>query len=187
MNVGPKSSQQQGVSVVIPSIKNDITTVEAVPDGVPVSVERKGSLNEARNRGVRNSNTEIVAIMDDDIRFTETVFWDVVSRAEDRVVGLEGWLYGLFAGRVMVFPKYIWENVGGFDERLGSHMGDTDFAIRVVKSGYDFDLVPREVFDHEEHERSITSFDHAWRGIYLAGKHPRWAPRLFTGMVGGAL
>lgn len=178
---------KEKVTVVIPSIKDDVTTLDSVPDDVPVSVEREGSLNEARNRGVRASNSEMVAIMDDDIYFTERVFWEVIDRADDRVVGLEGWLYGLFAGRVMVFPTEIWEDVGGFDERLGSHMGDTDFAIRVVEKGHDFELVPREVFGHKDHERSITPRDHAWRGIYLSMKHPRWTPRLFTGMIGGAL
>lgn len=182
-----ESRIKEKVTVVIPSIKDDVVTLDSVPEGVPTSVEREGSLNEARNRGVRNSDSEIVAVMDDDIRFTERVFWDVIDRAEERVVGLEGWLYGLFAGRVMVFPKEIWEDVGGFDERLGSHMGDTDFAIRVTKHGHDFELVPREVFDHEDHKRSITAFDHAWRGVYLSMKHPRWTPRLFNGMIGGAI
>ena len=173
------------VSVVIPTIKEEIVTLESLPDDVELHIERQGTLNEARNRGVLNSEADTIAVLDDDIRFTEETFWEIVERAEDRVVGIDDWNYGLFAGRVMIFPKQIWEDVGGFDEILRSHMGDTDFAIRVEKEGYDIEIIPREIFEHEEHERSIETWDHIWRGLYLGVKHPKWAPRLLKGMVDG--
>lgn len=176
------------VSVVVPSIKDEVVTLESVPDDVPAAVERDGTLNEARNRGVREADTDVVAVMDDDIRFTESTFWHLVDMADpERLVGLADWNYGLVAGRVMVFYRETWADVGGFDERLRSHMGDTDFALKFLEHGYDVERIPREVFDHEDHERSIGKWDHAWRGLYLAFKHPRYGPRLFAGMVREAL
>lgn len=172
------------VSVVIPSIKQDILTLESIPADVPVSVERKGTLNEARNRGVRNAETDIVAILDDDIAFSEELFNALVDEVdEDVLLGVADWEFGLVAGRVMVFHKSLWSDVGGFDERLRSHNGDTDFSLRAHDMGYSIETVPRSLFYHEEHERSITTWDRAWRLAYLCGKHVRYAPYLLSSTV----
>ena len=172
------------VSVVIPSIKDDVLTLESVPEDVPVSVEREGSLNEARNRGVRNADTDIVAILDDDIAFSEELFDALVDAVdEDVLLGVADWEFGLVAGRVMIFHKSLWRDVGGFDERLRSHNGDTDFSLRAHDAGYSIKSVPRDLFYHEDHERSITTWDRAWRLAYLCGKHPRYAPYLLSSTV----
>lgn len=169
------------VSVVIPSIKDDILTLESVPDDVPVSVEREGSLNEARNRGVQNVDTDIIAILDDDIAFSEGLFNAMVDSVNENVLlGVDDWEFGLVAGRVMIFHKSLWEDVGRFDERLQSHNGDTDFSLRAFDAGYSVETVPRELFYHEDHERSITTWDRAWRLAYLCGKHPKYAPYLLS-------
>lgn len=172
------------VSVVIPSIKDDVLTLESVPEDVPVSVEREGSLNEARNRGVRNADTDIVAILDDDIAFSEELFDALVDAVdEDVLLGVADWEFGLVAGRVMIFHKSLWRDVGGFDERLRSHNGDTDFSLRAHDAGYSIKSVPRDLFYHEDHERSITTWDRAWRLAYLCGKHPRYAPYILSSTV----
>jgi len=172
------------VSVVIPSIKSDVLTLESVPDDVPVSVEREGTLNEARNRGVRNAEHDIIAILDDDIAFSEELFETVARKVdEETLVGVADWEFGLIAGRVMLFHKNLWRRLGGFDERLRSHNGDTEFALSAHHAGYDLVRVPREVFYHEEHERSIDTWDRAWRLAYLCGKHARYAPHLLVSTV----
>lgn len=172
------------VSVVIPSIKDDILTLESVPDDVPVSVEREGSLNEARNRGVRNVDTNIIAILDDDIAFSEGLFNAMVDSVNENVLlGVDDWEFGLVAGRVMIFHKSLWEDVGRFDERLQSHNGDTDFSLRAFDAGYSVETVPRDLFYHEDHERSITTWDRAWRLAYLCGKHPRYAPYILSSTI----
>ena len=172
------------VAVVIPSIKDEIRTLESVPEDVSVIVERTGTLNEARNRGVRNTESDIVVIMDDDIAFSEELFNSLVDHVDPgTLLGVEDWEFGLVAGRVMAFHRDLWEDVGGFDERLRSHNGDTEFSIKVHKAGYDVRTVPRSLFDHEEHERSITTWDRAWRLGYLCTKHPRYAPMLLSSTV----
>lgn len=172
------------VSIVIPSIKEEILTLESVPNDVPVSVEREGSLNEARNRGVRTAETDIVAVLDDDIAFSEDLFYCLVERVdEETFVGVADWEFGLVAGRVMIFHRDIWRNVGGFDERLRSHNGDTEFSLKVHDAGYDITRVPRELFYHEEHERAISTWDRTWRLAYLCGKHPRYSPHILSSTV----
>lgn len=172
------------VSVVIPSIKEEILTLDSVPDDVPVAVEREGSLNEARNRGIRNAETDIVAILDDDIAFSEELFYALVDRVdEETFVGVTDWEFGLVAGRVMLFHRDLWREVSGFDERLRSHNGDTEFSIKIHDAGYNIVRVPRELFYHEEHERSISTWDRAWRLAYLCGKHPKYAPHLLSNTV----
>lgn len=172
------------VSVVIPSIKDDIRTIDSVPDDIPVSVEREGTLNEARNRGVRNADSDIVAILDDDIAFSADLFYALLDHLKsDMLLGVADWEFGLVAGRVMLFYKNLWREVGGFDERLRSHNGDTDFSLRVHGSGYNVEPIPRSLFYHEEHERSITTWDRAWRLAYLCGKHPRYALYLLSSTV----
>ena len=172
------------VEVVIPSIKNEILTLESVPDSVPTHVVREGTLNEARNRGVKQSDAEIVAIMDDDIAFPEELFEGLVNMASpDRLVGLADPEFGLVLGRTMIFHRSLWRRIGGFDERLRSHNGDTDFALRAHHHGFEIVRVPELILFHKEHERSITTFDRAWRLLYLCGKHPRYAPLLLSGTI----
>ncbi|MFB6177328.1 MAG: glycosyltransferase family 2 protein, partial [Halobaculum sp.] len=133
------------VSVVVPTINEQVLTRESVPDGVPVIVARGGTLNQARNRGVERAETERVIVLDDDVRFSQEFFWSVVDRiAPDRLVGMADWNYGLIAGRLMAFTKSLWRSVGGFDERLRSHMGDTDFAISAAERGYDIERIPQD-------------------------------------------
>lgn len=172
------------LTIVIPTIKDKVRTLESIPDHIPVLIEREGSLNQARNRGVRRAETEVVAIMDDDIAFSEEILDNLSERASpDALIGIEDWDFDLIAGRVMVFHKDLWSDIGGFDERLGSHMGDTEFALKAVKNGYRVEPVPRELFDHEEHERSITRWDRVWRTVYITAKHPTASLRLFRGVL----
>lgn len=170
-------------TVIIPTIKEDIRTLDSIPDDVTVAIEREGSLNAARNRGVRQAETDIVIIMDDDIAFAEETLKELTERVHpDTLVGIKDWDFDLIAGRVMVFYKDLWEDIGGFDERLGSHMGDTEFALKAKQAGYRIEQIPREQFNHEEHERSITMWDRTWRAAYLAVKHPKAVTRLARGM-----
>lgn len=175
------------VTVVIPTISEEVLTKRSIPNGVEVIVIREGTLNEARNAGVEAVETDKVLLLDDDVRFSDDFFWDVVERiSPDKLVGMEDWNYDLVAGRLMGFNKSTWKDVGGFDERLRSHMGDTDFAIAYHKHGYEIDQISPSKIHHEGPPGAIertNAWDHAWRGLYLAAKHPRYAWRLFQGMV----
>lgn len=175
------------VTVVIPTISEEVLTKRSIPDGIEIIVVREGTLNEARNTGVEAVETDKVLLLDDDVRFSGDFFWNVVGRiSPDTLVGMEDWNYDLVAGRLMGFYKSTWEDVGGFDERLRSHMGDTDFAIACHKRGYEIEQIEPSKIHHEGPPGAVErtdGWDHAWRGLYLAMKHPRYAWRLFQGMV----
>ncbi len=173
-----------GVSVVIPSIKDEVVTLESVPDGVDTQVVREGTLNEARNLGVRRAKHDRIVVLDDDIAFTERFFRELAQRIERGTLrGYPDWDYGLVAGRVMAFHRSDWEQVGGFDEFLRSHMGDTEFSLKFRSSGFRVEQIDSEEITHEPHERSVTTWDRAWRTVYLAVKYPRDAPRLVTNTI----
>lgn len=179
------SGHSTPVTILIPTASDDEPlTIESIPDEYPVRVEREGSLNEARNRGVSACQTPYVIIMDDDLRFPPSVLTRIKDRLdEETLVGVHDWDFGWVAGRVMAFHRNLWAVVGGFDERLGSHMGDTEFAISARLCGYETDRLPREVVEHEPHDRSISAWDRIWRLGYLSVKYPRAAPRLISGVV----
>lgn len=172
------------ITVVIPTTRDQIETTESVPDAVPVRIERDGSLNEARNHGVRGAETPYVIIMDDDLSFPAAMFDRLCDAVGPRtVVGLEDWDFGLLAGRVMAFHTLVWQDVGGFDERLGSHMGDTAFALKVRRAGYELETLPREIVYHHPHDRDVSTWDRLWRLAYLSLRHPTAAPGLVSGVV----
>lgn len=175
------------VTVVIPTINESVLTKESVPDEVPIVVVRGGTLNEARNRGVETADTEKILLLDDDVEFSESFFWNIVDSIEQQMlVGMEDWNYSLVAGRLMGFTKETWKTVGGFDEHLRSHMGDTDFAIGCHKRGYDIEQISQSKIHHQGPPGALertNALDHAWRGIYLAAKHPTYAWHLFKGMT----
>lgn len=172
--------------IIIPTTDPDEPlTVESIPDSYQVDIEREGSLNEARNRGVRNAPDGFVIIMDDDLEFPPDLLEQIVERLDyGTLVGIADWDFGLIAGRIMAFHRDLWLGVRGFDERLGSHMGDTEFAISAWRMGYDIERIPREVPYHEPHDRTITTWDRLWRLAYLSLKHPTASPRLATGVLG---
>lgn len=174
------------VSVVIPTINQDIHTLTSIPEGVPIHIEREGSLNEARNRGVETAQTERIIILDDDIEFETEFFWALRDAIEDhRLIGMADWDFGLVGGRVMGFTKRTFHEVGGFDECLESHMADTDFALKFLKRGWEIRTFNQNRVFHLEHERSVTSWDRTWRTLYLMWKHPTFAGRMVRGITVG--
>lgn len=174
------------VTVVIPSLKprDDIITIDSVPSDIPILIQQEDSSSKARNSGIANADTDLVLCLDDDIIFDENTFWNIARSLEQgRLVGLEDYEYCWVISRLFGLHREDWKQVGGFDERLKSYNEDTDLAIKYEKAGLDILRLPRDTVEHVDHDRSINKWDRAWRGVYLAAKHPRYAPELFRGLV----
>jgi glycosyltransferase involved in cell wall biosynthesis len=173
--------------VVIPTLiedREEILTLESIPESVPVHIQTKGSLNEARNRGVASVEAPIVVVVDDDIAFSENTFNGTLDLVDSNsLVGLADADFGMIKGRFMAFRTKLWADIGGYNEDLHSHAGDTDFCIRALQAGYRITRFPDNYVYHQEHARSISTWDRLWRLGYLAVHYPRFAPLLFAGVL----
>lgn len=165
----------ENASIVIPTIRDEIYTIDTVPSEAEVLVRRDDGLNVARNAGVEAATNDWIVIADDDIDFpTETVA-RTIKRIDDRTLaGLADfpplrWIIG----RLLIFHRDLWRTVDGFDESR-HHGGDTDFAIRVEKAGGTVVRLDREVVPHydEDTGEGMSGGEHAEWMAYLARRHP---------------
>ena len=163
------------VSIVIPTVREDIVTPDTVPAEAQIIVRRDEGLNVARNAGVSAASNEWIVIADDDIHFpTETVALTLDEIGTRTLAGLADfpplrWIIG----RLMIFHKDLWRQVGGFDESR-HHGGDTDFAIRVEKTGGNIRRLEREAVPHYDDDtgEGMTITEHLEWLVYLTRRHP---------------
>lgn len=163
------------VSIVVPTIRNGGVTFETVPEAAELIVRRDDGLNVARNAGVRAASNDWIVIADDDIEFPAEKVADVIQTSDKRTLsGLADfpplrWVIG----RLMIFHRALWEEVGGFDETR-PHGGDTDFAIRVEKVGGTIIRLDREAVPHHDTDTGITMSmsAHLEWVAYLTRRHP---------------
>lgn len=164
------------ISVVIPTARDKIITTDTVPPETEVVVRRDEGLNVARNAGVKAADNDWIVIADDDIDFpTETVTETIAEIDEQTLAGLADfpplrWIIG----RLMIFHRDLWREVGGFDESR-HHGGDTDFAIRVERHGGRVVQLSREAVPHydEDTGEGMDTLGHLEWMWYLTRRHPR--------------
>jgi len=186
------------VSVVIPSgTTEDLLTVESLPDDVDeVVVSTVDGPSRARNDGIERATNDLLVLLDDDLRFEESWFHDLVERtrrAPDVVFAAEGtglleavsWPEGFASGmtRVMTMHRHVWADVGGFrrpgqvasDPDYGS---DTDFLMSAYELGYEVRGLAHE-WEHHDEPDEYTLLQNARWLLWLARRHPRLVgPRL---------
>jgi GT2 family glycosyltransferase len=164
------------VSFVIPTNRDAVYTTKSIPSIYSVFVEREGNLDEARNRGIRKANTEIIIVCDDDIEFNKTFLDSVLSKMETRtLIGLEDFYPMRWCiGRFLCFWKKDWETIGGFDENRSIYGGDdTDFCIRMENAGVKIVRIPRESVKHFHQEKVRPPLDELNSLWYLFRRHPK--------------
>lgn len=165
----------ENVSIVVPTAREEIHTIDTVPSEAELIVRRDDGLNVARNAGVEAATNDWIVIADDDIDFpTETVAQTIGQIDERTLAGLADfpplrWIIG----RLMIFHKDLWRTVGGFDEAR-HHGGDTDFAVRVEKAGGTVLQLDREAVPHydEDTGEGMTALEHLEWLAYLTRRHP---------------
>lgn len=166
----------EDITVVIPTVRDENITSNNLPRGIEIVVRRDEGLNVARNAGVRAASNEWIVIADDDIEFpTETVTNTIDQIDKQTLAGLADfdplrWVIG----RLLIFHRDLWRHVGGFDETR-HHGGDTDFAIRVEKSGGQVLRLDRESVPHHDVDtgESMDPMEHLEWLTYLTRRHPR--------------
>lgn len=176
----------ENVSIIIPTIRDDIVTIESIPDAAEVIIRRDDGLNRARNAGIETADNDWIVIADDDIDFpTETVAETIATIDERTLAGLADfpplrWVIG----RLMIFHRNLWRTVGGFDESR-PHGGDTDFAIRVERSCGEIVRLDRKTVPHYDQEtgQSMSTLGHLEWILYLTRRHPRQFGPIATKLV----
>jgi len=88
-------------------------------------------------------------------------------------------------GACMMVPRSVFEELGGFEERLAVQCNDTDFCLRARRRGYNVVWTPFAVLEHrefgtraaEDKPEDIAFFLDRWRGIIERGD-PFYNPNL---------
>lgn len=114
-----------------------------------VSVRHRG-LTAAWNIGVRLAETELVVLVNNDVRWSGPVVDGLAQPLRDKTALVTGvawreerwwpsrWKEALpprplLAGWCWAFRRQTWLELGGFDESLELYFSDTDFQLRVLR------------------------------------------------------
>jgi glycosyltransferase involved in cell wall biosynthesis len=137
-------------------------------------------LPEARNRLVREASGEYILPLDADDLFVPTAVakmmgcrgWADIISCQQQEFGESHIRYGspsythldfrgfLAANRIhcaSLFPKALWEEVGGYDEELFEAYEDWDFWLRCARAGKTFYVIPQALFLYRRHADSLTT------------------------------
>lgn len=161
------------VTVVIPTSREHNYTADSVPDWIDTIVRTDDGRSTARNRGIREADTDWIVVADDDITFPTTLTAILLDGMHEfHVIGLEdAWPMHWALTRYMMFHRDLWQRVGGFDE-LREHGEDTDFCIRAEKAGATVCTIPRRVVPHHDQESEFETVEHLEWLWFLLRQHP---------------
>lgn len=193
-------------SIVVPTIRSESPTLETLavfnlPDVEVIEQRDPRSLNHARNAGVREAASDHVLVLDDDLSFdrawledrldessrsaTERAIWGAAGTGILTEVDWHGTGFRPVLGRVLVFDRAAWQAAGGFPDGL-HHGGDTVFAMRAARAGWEVRQLDHRFRHHDEADEYSTFENAMWLWTLL-----RHAPRLvgprIPGIVGASL
>ena len=161
------------VSFVIPSNREIIHTLKSIPKECEVIIPRSKPLGRARNEGISKATKQWIVLCDDDIQFSRT-FLDLLCELarERRIVGLEAYYPSpLTIGRLMLFSKKAWFELGEFD--IKSHGDESEWQLRGVEQGYEILRIGRNCVKHFPHKQ-IKPKSEFGNLLYLFKKHPKF-------------
>jgi len=149
------------VTVIIPSIKKKIITLDSLPDGVEIIIVRGKPVSEARNIGAKKAKGKILVFLDDDLKFPENVLCKCVERIMQSKECL-------MHGRMLIIRKEDFFRVGGYDEKiylLGSE--DVDFLERAIRKGMTPILSPAKHIQHLHPENDNLHRSKLWKKFLI--------------------
>ena len=159
------------VSFVICSNRELNHTLNSIPKECEIIISSSTPLGRARNDGIRKATLPWIVLCDDDIRFSMT-FLDLLCELakERRIVGLEAYYPSPFViGRLMMFSKTAWEEIGKFDIR--SHGDETEWQLRGIEEGCEIVRLSRDCVYHHHHQKVKPKSEFS-NLFYLLKKHP---------------
>jgi len=161
------------ISFVIPTNRQTIHTINSIPKECEIIILHEKPLGAARNDGISLATRKWIILCDDDICFSENFLGLLQELADEHaIIGLEAYYPSPFViGRLMMFTKSAWIEIGKFDER--AHGDETEWCMRAVEKGYKIIRLSRECVYHYPHKKikPKTEFGNL---LYLLRKHPRF-------------
>lgn len=163
------------VTFVIPTNREKVITLQSIPEGYPVYIQKEKGDYIARNTGIKKAGEGIIICCDDDITFSQEFLSHVLSLVKPGImIGLEDyWPFRWCITRFMAFDKSDWDAVGGFDETKGWYGGpDTDFCIRLEKAGVSIIRIPQSMVEHHDSEKILPFKTKVIDNLWLWYRHP---------------
>jgi glycosyltransferase involved in cell wall biosynthesis len=170
---------------------------ELCAQGIKVIRQENKGLSAARNAGIVASHGEFIFPLDADDRM-RTGWIDGAIRILDGnpqvgIVCGDTEFFGASTGRwcggpfdlerllrrnympcSALYRRAVWEQNGGYDERMLLGFEDWDFWLGAVEHGWDFAYLPEVFFDYRKAEESMLTRAEARKaevGDYIAKKH----------------
>lgn len=165
--------------------------------GVHVIRQENKGLSAARNTAIRASTAPYILPLDADDRLrpayiehgirildAEPKTGVVYGDAQFFGITTERWVVGPFSARGLleknritasaVFRRTVWEQNGGYDERMRDGFEDWDFWIGAFEHGWQFAYVPEPLFEYRKVQQSMYTRVRDLEGQvaqYIATKH----------------
>lgn len=159
--------------------------------------ENKG-VAKARNQGIRETSTDYVVMMDNDVVLQHGWFEDLYKPIQEGAdaVGIEGWQidhsfqasykcvkqgerFDYLGGACTLFRRRIFETVGLLDEGFSpAYYEDVDMSIRAKNGGFKLAWNPTNKIHHKEHATLIHGQKEFNYNDAIGNSHRRFAQKM---------
>lgn len=147
-------------------------------NGIHVIHQENKGLSAARNAGIRASKSEYIFPLDADDRARPNSIQRAIGTLDASAkVGIvygdfhffgtrnSAWQSGAFSVRRLMqenfiassalFRRAVWEQNGGYDERMKQGFEDWEFWLNAHEHGWQFSYIPEALFEYRQHEKSM--------------------------------
>lgn len=146
------------ISVVIPYYENSEEKKEALKtctsslkghDEIIIVWNDRMGYAPSINRGLANSQGDFIVVMNDDVELMEG---DLTMLCDEEAVTSPSYMgrtYPHIWGSCFCMPRWVYEKIGGMDERYDiSYFDDDDLIFSLEREGIPMKAVPEVVFEH---------------------------------------
>ena len=143
------------VSIIIPTVKNELVTVESLkhcPVPYQLILSRKFGLGYARNHGARQAKHSLLVFLDDDLTLKQEIWEKILTTRKGEFRMTKDRYNDLPCTRVTAIHSEDFWRIGGFDESIKFIGEDRVFYIEAIQHGLKFSEVPMKFVVHKPHE-----------------------------------